>query len=77
MKDKQIPNNILTSRDLNHLSDLFQQNYEAYKQISFSMKYIQDFHLIQVYEEAMNMFDDELKIAIRILKNPGGEVDES
>ncbi len=76
MNDEHIPHDVFTSRDLNHLSDLFQQNYDAYKQAYFSMNYIQNPTVLKVYQEAVQLFDDELKIAIRILRNPGGEIDE-
>ncbi len=73
MNLEKIPDDKLTYKDLIFLSDLFQNCYDAYKRTLFGIKFIQNSDVLGVYQESLSLFDDELKLAMRILREPGGD----
>lgn len=73
MNLEKISENTLTYKDLSLLSDLFQSCYDAYKRTLFGIKFVQNSDVLAVYQESLSLFDDELKLAMRILREPGGE----
>lgn len=76
MIKKKYEDNFLTFKDLNYLSDVFQKSYDAYKRTYFSINYIKNPLVLEVYQAALDLFDKDLRLAIHILKNPGGDFDE-
>ena len=76
MIKKRRENSFLTFKDLNYLSDVFQKSYDAYKRTYFSMNYIKNPHVLEVYQNALDLFDKELRLGVHVLKNPGGDFDE-
>ena len=76
MNKKRTEKDFLTFKDLNYLSDVFQKSYDAYKFAYFSMSYIKNPHVLETYQDALDLFDKELRLSIHVLKNPGGDFDE-
>ena len=72
----EVPNNILTGKDLDYLSDMFQWNYCAYKKAYNNMEYINDQKLVDFFNEVVQSFDDNMNVVLNVISNPGGDIDE-
>ena len=72
-KMKKVPENIITGKDLDYLSDIFMWNYNALKSSNFYSGYIEDDKLLNIYDEALELFDNNLNEVLNILSNPGGD----
>ena len=68
----EVPNDIITSKDLDYLSDMFQWNYGVLKSTYNSMQIVKDEELISLFEEANTIFSDNIKQILSILTK-GGE----
>ncbi len=75
-KMKNVPEDLITGKDLDYLSDMFQWNYLAYKKACDEVECVTDKKIIEVYDEASTLFDDNLNLVLSIINNPGGEIDE-
>lgn len=72
-KMKKVPENIITGKDLDYLSDVFMWNYDAWKSCNFYSGYIEDEKLLDIYDESLELFDENLNEVLNILDNPGGD----
>ena len=72
-KMKNVPENIITGKDLDYLNDIFMWNYNAWKSSNFYSGYIEDDKLLKIYDEALDLFDNNLNTVLDIMSNPGGE----
>jgi len=63
---------IISGKDLDYLSDMFNWNYGAYKSTINSMNVVQDQELKSILEHASNIFHSNLTNILNILSN-GGE----
>ena len=70
---EEVPTDIITSKDLDYLSDMFQWNYGALKSTYNAMQIVQDEELCNLFEEATTVFDDNINQLLDILTNGGGE----
>lgn len=70
-----VPENTITGKDLDYLSDMFQWNYVAYKKAINSLEYVNSQEIIDVIDEAAVLFDDNINVVLDIIANPGGELD--
>lgn len=68
---EEVPNNILISKDLDYLSDMFQWNYIALKQTDSACDMIEDEEICSVFEKAGELFDDNLNNILNILESRG------
>ncbi len=68
-----VPTDLITGKDLDYLSDMFQWNYEALKKTNQFMQIVQDEELVQAFDDAYTLFDDNLNMILDILNNAGGE----
>ena len=66
---QEVPN-IITGKDLDYLSDMFEWNTLAFKQFNESILKVNDERIKKLLKKACGMFDTNLKIIISIL---GGE----
>ena len=66
---QEVPN-IITGKDLDYLSDMFEWNTLALKQFNESIVKVNDERIKKLLKKACGMFDTNLKIIISIL---GGE----
>lgn len=66
---QEVPN-IITGKDLDYLSDMFEWNTLVLKQFNESILKVNDERIKKLLKKACGMFDTNLKIIISIL---GGE----
>ena len=66
---QEVPN-IITGKDLDYLSDMFEWNTLALKQFNESILKVNDERIKKLLKKSCGMFDTNLKIIISIL---GGE----
>lgn len=66
-----VPDNILTGKDLDYLSDMFEWNYIALKKTNTAAEMVDDEELIAVFEKAVSLFDDNLNSVLNILESRG------
>ena len=66
----EVPN-IITGKDLDYLSDMFNWNYSSYKQTINSKQQITDAEIFALLEEASGIFYNNLTKILNILQ--GGE----
>ena len=69
----EVPSNILTGKDLDYLSDMFQWNYGAYKKMKNSVGEVTDQEIISVMDKAASVFDQNLNTVLSILGGAGVE----
>lgn len=69
----EVPSNILTGKDLDYLSDMFQWNYGAYKKMKNSVGQVKDQEIITVMDKAANIFDQNLNSVLSILGGVSNE----
>ncbi len=63
----EVPGNILTGKDLDYLSDMFQWNYGAYKKMKNSVGQVTDQEIVAIMDKAANVFDQNLNTMLSIL----------
>ena len=71
---KEVPN-IISTKDLMYLQDMFNWNISAYKNTYEAIEYVEDNKLVKYLENALNEFDDLLNEILDIIK--GGENENS
>lgn len=68
---EEVPVNILTGKDLDYLSDMFEWNYVALKKTDNDCDMIDDEEIVSVFEKAVSLFDDNLNSVLNILESRG------
>ena len=66
----EVPN-IITGKDLDYLSDMFNWNYEALKKTNEALINVEDEEIKSVLEKGYTLFKSNLNITLSIL-NEGG-----
>ena len=69
----EVPSNILTGKDLDYLSDMFQWNYGAYKKMKNSVGQVTDQEIVAVMDRAASVFDQNLNSVLSILGGVSNE----
>lgn len=64
---------MISTKDLLYLSDLFEINYLAFKEVSSYIKMIQDKEIKDTLERMKNLHEDHLHYSISILKQEDEE----
>ena len=72
MEYKEVPN-IITGKDLDYLSDMFNWNYGALKTTNSSIESVQNEEIKSILEEGFNMFDSNINEVLEILKGGNHE----
>ena len=67
MQYKEVPN-IITGKDLDYLSDMFNWNYGVLKTTNSSIESVSNEEIKSILEEAFNMFDSNINEVLEILK---------
>lgn len=62
----QVPN-IISCKDLDYLSDMFEWNYGAYKSTYNSINKVTDLNLKNILEKGSNLFESNMKQILEIL----------
>lgn len=60
--------NIISVKDLDYLSDMFNWNYGALKTTNSSIESVQNEEIKAILEEGFNMFDSNINEVLEILK---------
>ena len=71
MNYEKVPN-IITGKDLDYLSDMFNWNYGAFKSNVNALNEIKDNEVKQIVEESTNIFKDAIINILSILASGGG-----
>lgn len=69
----EVPSNVLTGKDLDYLSDMFQWNYGAYKKMKNSVGQVIDQEIVSVMNRASEIFDHNLNTVLSILGGVSNE----
>ena len=67
MNYEKVPN-IITGKDLDYLSDMFNWNYGALKTTNSSIESVSNEEIKSILEEGFNMFDSNINEVLEILK---------
>ncbi len=70
LKYEKVPN-ILTGKDLDYLSDMFNWNYGAYKKSNDCVNKLQNAEMKQMIEKATNVFHNNMTTVLTILEQGG------
>ncbi len=70
---EEVPTDIITGKDLDYLSDIFQWNYVALKKTYNDMEMVGDLELAKLFEEANTLFEDNIVEVLDILKKGGAK----
>lgn len=68
----EVPTDILTNKDMDYLSDIFLWNYNALKSSYNSLNSIDDEEIINLFENALELFDNNINDVLDILCELGG-----
>ena len=68
----EVPN-IISGKDLDYLSDMFNWNYGALKNTNSSINNVQNEEIKSLLEEAFNLFDSNINDVLEILKGGTNE----
>ena len=66
----EVPN-IITGKDLDYLSDMFNWNYEGLKKANTANNNVEDEEIKTTIEKCYNLFNNNLNVVLSIL-NQGG-----
>ena len=72
MKNYNEVPNIISGKDLDYLSDIFNWNYGTYKKSVNAQKNLKNEELVTIFEEASNTFYNNMNTVLNIL-NQGGQ----
>ena len=70
MNYEKVPN-VITGKDLDYLSDMFNWNYGALKSNINAMEEVEDMEIKNIIEEATHVFNDNINTILNILANGG------
>ena len=70
----EVPN-IITGKDLDYLSDMFNWNYEGLKKVDTAISNVTDEEITSILEKGYNLFRNNLNVVLSIL-NEGGTNNE-
>lgn len=67
----EVPNNILTGKDMDYLSDMFEWNYGALKSTNSAIDMVNDGEILDVLEKGCKLFNDNINSVLNILESRG------
>ena len=70
----EVPN-IITGKDLDYLSDMFNWNYEALKKMNVAVNQTTDKRIRTILEKGYNLFKNNLNITLSILNEGGNSIE--
>lgn len=68
---EEVPNNILTGKDLDYLTDMFQWNYIGLKKTNTAVEIVGDEEISSLLTKGINLFDSNLNDVLTILESRG------
>lgn len=72
----KVPDNIITGKDLDYLSDMFQWNYGCLKSNSNAINSVNDTEIKEVLQKGVDLFNRNLNSVLEILSGFGGNTNE-
>ena len=73
---EKVPN-IISGKDLEYLSDMFQWNYIAYKKAVDAYEEVTDENLAQVISKCVDAFQNHLEIICNVVEEGGAHLGEN
>ena len=70
----EVPTNILTGKDMDYLSDMFEWNYEALKKTNEGVNNVNDEEILSLLERGKDLFDSNLNTVLENLNEIGGNI---
>lgn len=70
----EVPTNILTGKDMDYLSDVFEWNYEALKKTNEGVNNVNDEEILSLLERGKDLFDSNLNTVLENLNEIGGNI---
>jgi hypothetical protein len=67
----EVPNDILTGKDLDYLSDMFEWNYIAFKKTNTAIGIVNDQEIVSLLEKGVKLFETNLISVLNILESRG------
>lgn len=67
----EVPNNILTGKDLDYLSDMFEWNYGAVKATNNAISSVNDQEIVSLLQKGVQLFDSNLNTVLDVLVGGG------
>ena len=72
----KVPDNIITGKDLDYLSDMFQWNYGCLKSNSSAINSVNDTEIKEVLQRGVDLFNRNINSVLEILSGFGGNINE-
>lgn len=66
MKYEEVPD-IITGKDLDYLSDMFNWNFGAYKKAINFIDMIENEEIKKIYEKATDLFNDNINLVLDLI----------
>lgn len=70
----EVPTNILTGKDFDYLSDMFEWNYEALKKTNEGVNNVNDEEILSLLKRGKSLFDSNLNTILEIFNEIGGNI---
>ena len=67
----EVPNDILTGKDLDYLSDMFEWNYISFKKTNTAVGIVGDQEIVSYLEKGVKLFESNLISVLNILESRG------
>lgn len=68
---ESVPGNILTGKDLDYLSDMFEWNYMGLKNTNAAVNEVKDSEIVSFLEKGISLFESNLNNILNILESRG------
>ena len=75
-KMKNVPDDTITGKDLDYLSDMFQWNYGCLKSNSNAIDSVNDTEIKEILQKGVDLFNRNLNSVLEILSGFGGNTNE-
>ena len=63
--------NIITGKDLDYLSDMFEWNYGAWKKTNVEISLVEDVEIKSCLEKGAQLFQDNMMMVLNVLEQGG------
>jgi len=73
MENYKVVPNIITGKDLDYLSDMFQWNYGAFKEVNAAISSVSDEEIKNILDRASQLFNNNMNMVLNILNGGANE----
>lgn len=71
MNYESVPSNVLTGKDLDYISDMFEWNYIAFKKTNTAVGIVNDVDIRSSLEKGVSLFESNLVSVLNLLESRG------